>query len=75
VIKRPDLGQLSAGAEADIAVLSLRRGTFGFIDSGGGRFLGNQKLECELTIKGGQVVWDLNGIAKSMWTDSPAPAK
>ena len=37
VIKRPDLGQLSAGAEADIAVLSLRRGTFGFIDSGGGK--------------------------------------
>ena len=35
VIKRPDLGQLSAGAEADIAVLNLRRGTFGFIDSGG----------------------------------------
>ena len=40
VIKRPDLGQLSAGAEADIAVLSLRRGTFGFIDSGGGKLHG-----------------------------------
>ncbi len=59
------------GAEADIAVFSLRRGTFGFIDSGGGKLQGNQKLECELTIKGGQVVWDLNGISKSMWTESP----
>ena len=73
VIKRPDLGQLSVGSEADIAVLSLRRGTFGFIDVSGGRFVGNQKLECELTIKGGQVVWDLNGISRSMWTDSPEP--
>ena len=75
VIKRPDLGQLSAGAEADIAVLSLRRGTFGFIDSGGGRLQGNQKLECELTIKAGQVVWDLNGIAKSVWTEVPTPGR
>ena len=75
VIKRPDLGQLSAGAEADIAVLSLRRGTFGFIDSGGGRLQGTQKLECELTIKAGQVVWDLNGIAKSVWTEVPTPGR
>jgi len=75
VIKRPDLGQLSVGAEADIAVLSLRRGTFGFTDVSGGRFAGNQKLECELTIKGGQVVWDLNGISRSMWTDPPEPAR
>jgi dihydroorotase len=75
VIKRPDLGQISAGAEADIAVLNLRRGTFGFIDVAGGRFTGDQKLECELTIKGGQVVWDLNGISRSMWTDIPEPAR
>jgi dihydroorotase len=71
VIKRPDLGHLGAGAEADIAVLNLRKGTFGFIDTAGGRFTGTQKLECELTVKGGQVVWDLNGIASSMWSDLP----
>ncbi len=75
VIKRPDLGHLGAGAEADIAVLNLRKGTFGFIDTAGGRFSGTQKLECELTLKGGQVVWDLNGIASSMWTDNPGPGK
>jgi dihydroorotase len=74
MIKRPDLGQISEGAEADIAVLNLRRGTFGFIDTAGGRFVGNQKLECELTVKGGQVVWDLNGISRSMWTDGAEPA-
>jgi dihydroorotase len=74
VIKRPDLGHLSVGAEADVAVLNLRRGTFGFIDVSGGKLVGDQKLECELTVKGGQVVWDLNGISRPMWTDIPQPA-
>ena len=69
VIKRPDLGHLSAGAEADVAVLRVRRGTFGFIDTGGGKLMGDQKLECELTIKGGQVVWDLNGLSRPRWTE------
>lgn len=71
VIKRPDLGRLSAGGEADIAVLNLRRGTFGFIDVSGGRLVGDRKLECELTVKGGQVVWDLNGISRPIWTEIP----
>jgi dihydroorotase len=71
VIKRTDLGSLSVGAEADIAVLNVLKGKFGFIDSGGGRMLGDRKLECELTVKAGQVVWDLNGISRPMWTDQP----
>jgi dihydroorotase len=69
VIKRPELGQLSVGAEADIAVLGLRKGSFGFIDSSGNRMSGGQKLECELTVKAGQVVWDLNGRSRPMWTE------
>jgi dihydroorotase len=32
VIKRTDLGHLSVGAEADIAVFNLREGKFGFTD-------------------------------------------
>lgn len=71
VIKRPDLGRLSVGGEADIAVLNLRRGTFGFIDVSGGKLVGDRKLECELTVKGGQVVWDLNGISRPIWTEMP----
>ena len=71
VITRPDLGHLGVGAEADLAVLNLRRGTFSFVDSSGAKAAGNQKLECELTVKGGQVVWDLNGIAAPAWTDVP----
>ena len=69
VIKRTDLGHLGAGAEADIAVLNLRKGKFGFIDTGGAKMPGDQKLECELTIKAGQVMWDLNGISRPSWTE------
>ncbi len=69
VIKRADLGHLGVGAEADIAVLNVRRGKFCFVDSGGGKLIGDQKLECELTVKGGRVVWDLNGISRPLWTE------
>jgi dihydroorotase len=68
VIKRTDLGHLAVGSEADISVLRIQKGRFGFIDSGGGKMTGDQKLECELTIKAGQVVWDLNGISRPVWT-------
>ena len=63
VIKRTDLGHLSVGAVADITLLNLREGNFGFIDTQGKRMKGNKKLECELTIREGEVVYDLNGLA------------
>jgi dihydroorotase len=63
VIHRGELGQLGIGAEADIAVLSLQKGKFGFLDAGGNRLDGQQKLEAELTIRAGKIVWDLNGRA------------
>jgi dihydroorotase len=69
VIKRTELGHLGVGAEADVAVLGLRKGEFGFLDSSGWRMPGTQKLECELTVKAGQVVWDLNGRSRPLWTE------
>jgi dihydroorotase len=75
IIKRSDLGHLGVGAEADIAVLSVRKGKFGFIDVAGGKLLGDQKLECELTVKGGQVMWDLNGISRPLWMEIPETNK
>lgn len=62
-IGRDDLGHLSIGAEADIAILSLRTGAFGFIDARNNRIEGDRKLEAEMTIRAGKVVWDLNGLA------------
>ena len=66
-IKRTDLGHLSLGAEADITLLNLREGNFGFIDTQGKRMNGNNILECELTIKAGKIVYDLNGLASNEW--------
>ncbi len=67
VIHRPDLGHLSVGAEADVTVLNLRKGDFGFLDVRGAKLKGNQKVDAELTIRAGKVVWDLNGISGEVW--------
>ncbi len=67
VINRPDLGHLSEGAGADIAVFSLREGEFGFVDVRRNRMDGTKKLECELTVRDGKVVFDLNGISSQIW--------
>jgi dihydroorotase len=66
-IKRTELGSLGAGSTADLVVLSLKKGNFGFIDVDGGKMMGTQKLECELTIREGRVVWDLNGLSRPDW--------
>ncbi|HWQ55059.1 MAG TPA: amidohydrolase/deacetylase family metallohydrolase [Bryobacteraceae bacterium] len=66
-IKREELGNLTVGAPADVAVLRLQKGDFGFVDVYGARMKGNRKLECELTVRDGLVVWDLNGITRQDW--------
>ncbi|HEY5916872.1 MAG TPA: amidohydrolase/deacetylase family metallohydrolase [Chryseolinea sp.] len=67
VINRKELGSLSIGSDADVAVFSLRKGDFGFMDVRGTRLKGTQKLETEVTIRAGKVVWDLNGISAPPW--------
>lgn len=64
-IKRTELGHLSEGAIADIAILSVRNGKFGFRDIAGNRHEGTQKLECEMTLKDGKIMYDLNAIASA----------
>lgn len=71
VIKREQVGHLTIGSDADIAVFNLREGDFGFLDVRDRVMKGNQKLEAELTILGGDVVWDLNGIAGTAWDTLP----
>jgi len=63
IIKRPELGHLSVGSEADVSIFSLSRGNYGFLDIAGEKMKGTQKLVAELTIRAGKIVWDLNGIA------------
>lgn len=66
-IKRPQLGNLDVGAEADIAVLRVEKGHFGMLDSAGARMPGTQRIVCEMTLRKGQVAWDLNGLASEDW--------
>ena len=62
-INRENLGNLSVGAPADLALLKVMEGRFGFFDYTGYKMEGDKKLECELTIRDGKIVYDLNGIA------------
>ena len=66
-IKRPELGHLSVGAGADVAVLRVDEGKFGFLDAAGARADGTKMIVCELTLLNGNVVWDLNGRAGQDW--------
>jgi len=61
-IKHEELGNLSVGSVADIAILHLRKGDFGFWDRRGYKLKGKERLECEATIRAGKIVYDLNGI-------------
>jgi len=67
VIQRPDLGNLSVGSDADVAVFNLRKGDFGFMDVRRVTVKGTQKLEAELTLRAGKIMWDLNGISGTQW--------
>lgn len=59
-IQRQELGHLSVGSPADIALFRLAEGNFGYRDASGGRIEGKQRLFCQLTLKDGEVVWDWN---------------
>lgn len=71
VIRHEELGHLSVGAVADVSVLRLEKGNFGFVDAYGARQRGDQKLICELTLRNGKVVYDLNGISRTDWDKLP----
>jgi dihydroorotase len=59
-IQRPELGHLSAGASADIAVWNLMQGSFGYADASGARLEGKQRLVCEMTLREGSLAWNWN---------------
>jgi dihydroorotase len=71
-IHREELGNLSPGSPADVAVLRLEKGKFGFVDMHGARMDGDRKLICELTVRDGKVLYDLNGITRESWDKLPA---
>ncbi len=70
-IRRRELGALNEGGVADIAVLALEHGRFGFLDSGHAKLIGDKRLRCVLTVRAGKVVWDSDGLAAPDWTVGP----
>ncbi len=70
-IGHPELGHLSIGAEADIAVLKQNEGEFGYVDCGQARMNGDRKLCCQMTLRAGEIVYDVNGRAVPAWEDAP----
>jgi len=70
-VKREDLGNLAVGSPADVTVLAVQTGRFGFVDAFGGRLRGDKKLVCELTLRDGRIVYDLDGLARPDWESLP----
>ena len=74
-IGHEELGHLSPGAVADIGVFRVEKGSFGYVDMYGARLKGTQKLACELTLRDGKVVHDLNGMTRPDWDKLPRDYK
>jgi len=66
-IHRPDLGALSLGKDADIAVLELTKGHFSYIDCGVAKMDGNAKLTARMTIRAGRILYDPSGLSMVDW--------
>ena len=64
----PEIGTLSVGQTADVAVLALREGVFAFTDSWGKKQMSTKKLEAVMTLRGGELVFDAEGRAFPEWT-------
>ena len=71
LIRRQELGSLSVGACADIAVIRVLKGKFGYVDCGMAKIRGDRKLDCMLTIRDGKILYDPNGLSLPDWRDAP----
>jgi dihydroorotase len=76
MIHRPELGNLSIGSTADIAVLEIAKGKFAYLGSGGGKIEGSQKLQCVMTMFGGKILYDHPyGLSVPLWQDIPKDSR
>jgi dihydroorotase len=66
-IHHPELGTLSVGKDADIAVLQELHGKFGFIDCGWARMDGDTTITARMTVRAGRIVYDPSGLSMVEW--------
>lgn len=70
-IGHPELGHLSVGAEADVAVFNVLDGDFTFVDCGRAKMKGTKKFDCVMTLRAGEIVFDPTGLSMPFWPDAP----
>ena len=76
MIHRPELGTLSVGSTADIAVFEMLKGKFSYLGSGGGKIVGDKKLQCVMTMFGGKILYDHPyGLSYPLWQDIPKDSR
>jgi dihydroorotase len=76
MIRKPELGNLSVGSTADVAVLEVVKGKFAYLGSGGGKIKGNQKIQCVMTMFGGRILYDHPyGLSVPLWQDIPKDSR
>jgi dihydroorotase len=66
-IHRPELGTLSVGKEADIAVLEELHGHFGYIDCGYAKMEGTSQIVARMTVRAGRILYDPSGLSMVQW--------
>jgi dihydroorotase len=71
MIARPELGHLTVGAAADISLWNLMKGDFGYADASGGAIRGAERLQCEMTLRAGRVVWNYNSRGSQPFEQLP----
>jgi dihydroorotase len=71
-IRRPELGTLSEGAEADVAVLRWVDSGRVYADCGRASLAGTGELACDATVRAGRVVWNPRGLGMPEWRTAPA---
>ena len=71
-IHHPELGTLSVGKDADIAVLQELHGKFGFIDCGWARMDGDTTITARMTVRAGRIVYDPSGLSMVEWEKARA---
>jgi dihydroorotase len=70
-IRRPELGTLSVGAEADVAVFAVEKGRFGYSDCGHASMTGKYRLSNRVTLVRGRVAFDSGGLSMVPWQKAP----
>jgi dihydroorotase len=73
-IRHPELGTLTVGGPADIAVIKLCKGEFSYTDTSAGKIRGDKKLQCVMTIRDGEILFDPSGLSKPEWEKIPKDA-